>query len=576
MGTTYVRDEFTSGSLPGGAGERTCTHAGELNLSAVTGVTLDNNALKFGLGAAASVLCRGYEGGALKNMAFAAGLCLIGKFYINPKTLALHFGFADHGTPTSPAGGHYGFCLTWNAQQSGQESEWDIYDDDGLVIELHDLAGFMDMGSIVETGTPEIPINICLYVRRLVSTDRECECWIQAPFIGGAQPGGPHWFCVWKGLVPNVGDGLVSGIFKVLEENIGGTPTLRMDQFWFGLDIFDPAVLSKWRCVQGVTSPTDRGMVTSGYTRSASGTRWVALQNGVSEGHADNDIELYKSVDAKAAVWDKDSTPFASDAHYSYVNANILGSGDTLIVYTVEKDTLELDLDIIVAKVSSDDGANWSAAFTIFDAYDAVVARPGLRLSNGLWVIPFHLTTEEFLIASSSAAVPDEAGDWGCVQSTLTSLYEPTICQRTDGTLLMIARDPDSDYAQYATCADPADLETWSGLLEADGKSGRPFIPNGGDPLQVIHAYGREFLFTNGPNSTTRNTIEVMVSDDAGATFNYHRNSPIQWVRDLAHYPSFIRRGKALEGVHTTYQTCNLLIDPDFFAMYRPLPRRMV
>lgn len=158
-----------------------------------------------------------------------------------------------------------------------------------------------------------------------------------------------------------------------------------------------------------------------------------------------------------------------------------------------------------------------------------------LELPSGRMLVPMYSDGYSFGIM----AISDDHGYTWTASEPIVGFggIQPTVVRKKDGTLVAYLRDngPPPKRAQISYSKD--DGVSWTTAEDTD-------IPNPGTSLEVIALRDGNWLMVYNDLERGRYSLNVALSDDEGATWNWHRHldgSPDEQSKNQYHYPSVIQ-----------------------------------
>lgn len=234
-----------------------------------------------------------------------------------------------------------------------------------------------------------------------------------------------------------------------------------------------------------------------------------------------------------------------------------------------------------VVKVSADGGLNWSDEYfldipTVGHSH-SIICRPGIRTQSGRWAIMFHDSKFKLYMMWSDSPLPMSEQDWHVQAVPLDDNMlwcEPTICEVDNGELLIVLRDQQNKYAgMFSAVQAPGGFTFDPQVTICDGMAGRPYIPSGKSPMELLQSGDETLLFgplvpSRSATSVYRDHIAILVSKDQGITWNYHPKSPLWQSQGGAFcYTDFMRVDNGLFGTFCAQtKAVYFVCDKDFFV----------
>lgn len=441
--------------------------------------------------------------------------------------------------------------------------------------------GFQQSLTLDDAGAQEKgqPFSLCLFVRSATGSARTIEAWIKAPWIGGADPLGPHWWPLGSATV-RCQDQVKARI--EVEWKAGRTNDfVRINHFWAGTGgTFDPAASPcKWRLpVKGVSG----GLLAQGVHKCPDGAVVLAYIDGTSETVHD-DIAAYckRSTDATLSSWGNPATLLAAADGVHAFGMSLAARGNEVLV-ACKEDANDNTTSRLIAKYSSDGGANFGAEIEIkadFADQSWTLLRNGIVTSGGIWIIPYMAVGSK--LAYAWTTTPEVAASWAVVE-TLIGGIEPKIVEDAAHSLLVCVTRS-TYYPTITTCANTAAAiaaGTWSAAVSQSGKTGEGAsrINSAVDTIELLYSNGKLYMLTMGwygrrdtESGMMRQAVDVWVSTDGGTTWAQHERSPLVRISNGATMPlqcfnAEIQSDGSLLGVLSSRSYLRLLVQDSFAA----------
>jgi hypothetical protein len=451
--------------------------------------------------------------------------------------------------------------------------------------------GFQQSLTVDDTSTTEKgqPFSLCLYVRSAAGSSRVVEAWAKLPWIGGADPFGPHWWPL--GRVTVRCQDQVKARIETTWRTGRTNDFVRINHFWAGTaGTFDPAASPcKWRFPhKGVGG----GLLAQGIHRVNDGRAVLAYIDGTSESSHD-DIAAYvrKSQNSTLAIWGSAATLFAAADGVHCFGLAMVAQGDQVLVAVKEDSNDNTTSSRLVAKYSSDGGETFGEEIEIkadFADQSWTLQRNGIVTSGGLWIIPYMTTGSKLGYAYS--ATPTVAASWAAVETDITGI-EPRIVEDLAHNLLVCVTRS-TYYPAITTCANTAAAiaaGSWSAPVSQSGKTGEGAsrINSAVDTIELLYNRGTLYLLTMGwygrrdeTCGMPRQGVDVWVSADGGTTWSQHERSPLVRISNGATMPlqcfdAEIQADGSLLGTLSSRGDLRVLVQEGFVAC-RPVsgPRK--
>ncbi|OGF97949.1 MAG: hypothetical protein A3F83_01560 [Candidatus Glassbacteria bacterium RIFCSPLOWO2_12_FULL_58_11] len=269
------------------------------------------------------------------------------------------------------------------------------------------------------------------------------------------------------------------------------------------------------------------------------GSLMAAWFNGSEEGGRDVVIRAARREPGKE-IWERPfviaDTPEASDGQPTL----FLAPNRQVWLFYRSSYQRQMPPPKLMWKKSTDLGRTWSKAEILLDKMWATRNR-SIVLTNGDILVP--LTRHEYASFCISA---DSGRTWQECQPLLTEprSNEPTVIQRTDGSLLALMRPYDPDPARRLLWQSESFDEgrNW-------GKPSRTALGNPSSSVQLLRLSGGPLLLVFNDDCETRTNLSLALSLDEGQTWIHKRlleDSPGRFE-----YPALAQDADGL--IHVTY-----------------------